>query len=299
MNRVADIEITVIGLGALGTALTEAFAGHDLELKSVYSRNREKVESVAETHKVATASSFPSELGQLGEVVFLTVTDAAIVDVADKLSALGGDFSGKTFVHCSGNESAALLDRLKEKGARTASMHPLQTFNTHSGAADFNDIYFSLQGDVAVFPLLERMAHLLGAETLAVTEEQKSHLHAAAVFASNYLITLLDAATDTGGLSGLNKKQVREALYPLIDTTLKNFQSTSFPEAISGPIVRGDVETVTQHLQLLSNQQELRTLYTVLGQQTVARAEEAGRLDQASADQLRRRLTEAGRSNDD
>ncbi|WP_372638552.1 Rossmann-like and DUF2520 domain-containing protein [Fodinibius sp.] len=296
--NISDIEITVIGLGALGSALTEALAGHDLELRSVFSRNRKKLKAMAETHRVATASSFPSSLGQLGEVVFLTVTDAAIAEVADRLSALGDDFSDRTFVHCSGNESAALLEALKEKGARTASMHPLQTFNAYSGAGDFNDIYFSLQGDDAAFPLLERMAQLLGAETLIVTEEQKSHLHAAAVFASNYLITLLDAAAETGGLSGLDKKQVRGALYPLIDTTLQNLQSTSFPEAISGPIVRGDVETVTQHLKLLSNQRELRMLYTVLGQQTVDRAEEAGRLDQASAEEVRGRLTKAERSDD-
>ncbi|SHF42732.1 Predicted oxidoreductase, contains short-chain dehydrogenase (SDR) and DUF2520 domains [Fodinibius roseus] len=290
--NISDIEITVIGLGALGTALTEAFASHNIKIKSVFNRNEQRAGTVAVTQKVATASSFPSELDQLGEVVFLTVTDAAIAGVAARLSALGGDLSGKTFVHCSGNESAALLDPLKEKGARTTSMHPLQTFNARSGASDFKDIYFSLQGDAAVFPLLERMAHLLGAETLSVTEEQKSHLHVAAVLASNYLITLLDAATDTGGLSGLDKKQVREALYPLIGTTLKNVQSTSFKEAISGPIVRGDVETVTRHLQLLRNQQGLLGLYTVLGQQTADRAEEAGRLDRASADELRSHFTE-------
>lgn len=281
-----------MGLGALGSTLAEAFAHHNLELKSVYNRDQQRAQAVAGNHKIATASSFPSEAGQLGRLVFLTVSDAAIAETADKLAKLRG-ISGRTFVHCSGNESAAILDRLKEKGARTASMHPLQTFNLNSGAADFRNIYFSLQGDDTAFPMLENIAGLLGAETLTVNEEQKSHLHAAAVIASNYLITLLNAATETGGLSGLDKKQVREALYPLIGTTLENFQSTSFKEAISGPIVRGDAETVSKHVQLLDDQKELRTLYTVLGLQTVCKAEETGRLEQVSADGLRRLLNKA------
>lgn len=282
--------ITIIGLGALGSALAEAFAHHNLELKSVYNRDQQRAQAVAGNHKIATVSSFPSEAGQLGKLVFLTVSDAAIAETADKLAKLRGSLSGRTFVHCSGNESAAILDRLKEKGARTASMHPLQTFTNHSAVADFNNIYFSLQGDDLVFPMLKNIAKLLGAETLTVNEEQKSHLHAAAVIASNYLITLLNAATETGSLSGLDEKQVRKALYPLIGTTLENLQSTSFKEAISGPIARGDVETVHKHVQLLDNQKDLRTLYTVLGLQTVRKAKETGKLEQAPAEEIRRLL---------
>src|SRR5690625_886762 len=288
-------DITVIGLGALGTVLCRALVRRGAELKSVFNRTPGKaLEVVSSRNRTTVASSFPEGPDQLGGLVFLTVSDAAIAETAAKLSHISGDLSGKTFVHCSGNESAAVLDELKVKGARTASMHPLQTFSVHSVPADFNNIYFSLQGDPAAFPTLERIAGLLGARTLTVDERQKAHLHVAAVIASNYLITLIDASTETGSLGGMDKEQVREALYPLVQTSLKNMKSASFEEAVSGPIARGDIETVKHHLQLLEQRKELKAFYAALGLQTVEKAEETGKLEQAFADKLRALFKKAG-----
>lgn len=279
--------ITIIGLGALGSTLTKALAANGVQIKSVFSRTPQRVQEISRAYDIDIASSFPDEATQLGDLVFLTVTDAAIAETADKLAVLDGDLRDKIFVHCSGNESAVLLDKLKEKGARTASMHPLQTFNVYSDPTDFNNIYFSLQGEAAAFSTLGEIAKLLGANTFIVNEQQKSHLHVAAVMASNYLITLLEASTETGSLSGLDEEQLRKVLAPLIQTTFMNLKSTSFEEAISGPIVRGDVETVNKHLKLLNDQKELRTFYAALGLKTVDKAEETDKLKQDSAEKFR------------
>lgn len=282
-----------MGLGALGTALAKALAGNGAELISVFSRTFQKAQAISEAYNIPAFSSFPSRAEHLGSLVFLTVPDSAIGKTANKLARISGSFAGKTFVHCSGNEAAGILHELKEKGALIASAHPLQTFNAHSGPGDFSNIYFSLQGDSETFSMLTNIVELLGARTLIVNEQQKSHLHAAAVFASNYLITLLDASAEAGNLGGLPAHQVREVLYPLVRTTVKNVENSSFEETISGPIARGDIETVNKHLQLLDDRRELKLFYASLGLKTVSKAEEAGKLKHASADKLRQLLTGA------
>lgn len=285
--------ISIIGLGALGTALTKALAEHDIKVKSVFNCSGKKAQQIARRYDIPIASSFPTRADELGELIFLTVPDGVIAETTQKLVDMEGSCSGKKVIHCSGNESAAVLSVLKEEGVRTASMHPLQTFNRHSGSGDFRNIYFSLQGDKELFPTLEVLAQTLGAKTLRVDEQQKAYLHAAAVMASNYLVTLLDAAAETGSLSGIDDHELREVLHPLIKTTFENASTGSFAETISGPIARGDIETVKKHLDLLSANKELRTFYAVLGLKTVNRAETTGKLEQAPAEKLRQLFNQA------
>jgi predicted short-subunit dehydrogenase-like oxidoreductase (DUF2520 family) len=279
-------EVTIIGLGALGTALSDAFAAHDLAIKSVFNRSPKQAQKVAGRHNISIFSDFPSSPQQLAPLVFITVSDTAIPAIVEQIMAWKGDLSEITFVHCSGNESAAILNPLRQQGARVASMHPLQTFTVQSTPADFNDIYFSLQGDQEVFVDLKNISNKLGGKTLKVSSEQKSNLHAAAVFASNYLITLLQAATETASTSGLSEQNVKEALLPLVQTTLNNAEGQALPEALSGPIKRGDVKTIKDHLALLNNQPELQSLYVNLGKKTVALAQSSGSIDEETAAEL-------------
>jgi predicted short-subunit dehydrogenase-like oxidoreductase (DUF2520 family) len=149
-----------------------------------------------------------------------------------------------------------------------------------------------MQGDSEAFPLLQELAQQFGAETFEVTKEQKSHLHAAAVMASNYLTTLLNASVEIGTLEGLPDNKVKKALLPLIRTTLGNTSDHSFTEALTGPIKRGDIETIEKHMSLFKNQSELRDLYCVLGLQTVRLAENSGHLDGTVVEKMRKILSE-------
>lgn len=272
-------EITVIGLGALGTAFIRTLSDHRVPVKSIFNRSRKRAESLASEYAIEYAAARPSARSELAPLVFITVSDTAIPEVVRHIVKLDEDLSGITFVHCSGNEPADILAPLKNQGARIASMHPLQTFTYESEAADFKDIYFSLNGNEKVFPLLMKIAQLLGAHTLEVTSQQKAHLHTAAVFASNYLVTLLNASTETAAASGLSEQNVKEALLPLVKTTLKNAAGQSLPQALSGPIKRGDVKTIKDHLSLLEDQPELLKLYCTLGQKTVTLAQSSGYID--------------------
>lgn len=272
-------ETSIIGTGGLGTVLTQTLLAKKIPVKSVFNRTPKKAEELADTNEIEIWGSFPSALDDLGKLVFITVSDDEIEKVARRLSQLSDNIEERIFIHCSGNGGADLLQSLKSKGSSVASFHPLQTFTSRAKPEDFKGIYFSIQGDREVFPLLQELAQQLGAEAFEVTKEQKSHLHAAAVMASNYLTALLDASVEIGTASGLSDEKVKKALLPLIRTTLRNTEHHSLSEALTGPIKRGDIITIKKHLSLLEEQSELRDLYCLLGLQAVRLAELSGHLD--------------------
>ncbi|MGM0545160.1 MAG: Rossmann-like and DUF2520 domain-containing protein [Bacteroidota bacterium] len=276
-------DITIIGTGGLGQLLTRALSKTSFRIKSVYNRTGDKAENLATHLGIPKSGTFPKDINELGDLVFITVSDQAIKEVAERLQTLGDDFGNRIIAHCSGNESADLLELLQLKGALTASFHPLQTFTEQSSPSDFKGIYFSLQGDNEAFPTLRNVARELGAQSIELTDGQKSQLHAAAVFASNYLVTLLDAAFDISSSEGLPREVARKTLMPLVRTTLQNIERQEVGDALSGPIKRGDMQTVEQHLQLLKGHDDLHQLYRMMGKKTVELARRSQKIDDATA----------------
>ena len=284
-------DISVIGTGGLGATLTRALVSRNITVKSVFNRTKEKAEKLAQSCQITTWDTFPTSVEQLGKLTFITVSDGAIAKVAQRIANLDADVSNHIFVHCSGNESADLLAPLKTQGASVASFHPLQTFTVHSKPEDFKGIYFSLQGDREAYPPLKEIAHILDANVLEVSEEQKSRLHLSATMASNYLVTLMDSAVQAGNYGELSPTEIKKALLPLVRTSLNNIGRQSSLEALTGAVKRGDVFTVKKHLQLLETSNELKELYCVLGLRTLELVESSERLDQETIDRMRKILS--------
>jgi len=149
-----------------------------------------------------------------------------------------------------------------------------------------------MEGDQQVFPILVSIAQEMGADVFEIDKEQKSHLHAGAVIAANYLNALLQSAVDTATLSGLAEDQVTKALLPLVGRSLQNIDNSSFGDALTGPIKRGDISTVRRHLKLLADQDNLRELYILMGKRTVDIAQDSGAIDRTTAEKFRKILYE-------
>lgn len=286
------IDVTVIGLGALGSVLVPALRESGLTVKSVYNRTPTKAKATAGKWDIPIFGSFPAKADDLGNLIFLTVSDSSISEAAMKLDWITDDFSNKIIVHCSGNESSDLLGSLSNKGASTAAFHPLQSFTQSSKPEDFRNIYFSLEGDEKAKNILEEITQSFGAQCINVSKKGKSCLHAAAVMASNYLVALTGASADIGSLGNLDEDELKEALLPLMQTTLRNIAGNPLSGALSGPIARGDVQTVEKHLELLKAKRELFNLYKMLGKQTLKIAENKESLDKSAIASLRSLLNE-------
>lgn len=278
-------EISIIGTGALGSALARELSKKGFQLKSLFNRTVSEAEALGRQLKVELAGSFPSSENDIGRLLFLTVPDDTIRDVVDQLANRIEDFTGLTVAHCSGNHTSNILEPLKKRGASTAAFHPIQTFTEGSKPGIFKDIYISLEGDDPAVGLLQEIAVALNSNPVPLSREAKPYLHAGAVMASNYLIALLEAAGKISEMGGVEPMVARKALMPLVKTALENASDSDLPDALSGPIARGDVDTVRKHLELLEPNPGLLSLYKQLGLRTLELARQ--KRDTNNADELK------------
>jgi predicted short-subunit dehydrogenase-like oxidoreductase (DUF2520 family) len=199
-----------------------------------------------------------SDLAQLPptiDVILIATPDQAIATVGRKLVQLNYPFKNKYVFHFSGALPASHLGFLEEYAARIASCHPIQSFIAiENGLTNLTGIYFGLEGNPAAVRLAKSLVRDLGGIPLEIPSEQKSLYHAACVSASNFLVALVLMAANILSKVGFGQSQSVECLLPLLETTLSNLKSSGVQDALTGPVRRGDWQTVKSHLQSLADQ---------------------------------------------
>jgi len=256
--------ISVYGIGALGSSLVSALSKQGYSIISLYNRSTNKAENLAKKLKISSFGKEPSLKDEIGDLLFLTVSDDAIKRTVSFLAGQAINWPEKMVVHCSGVLTSSELEPLKNRGANVAAFHPLQTFSSINPDA-FRGIYFTTEGDDNVNRVLKKMADELSAVAVTVQPEDKALLHAAAVVASNYLATLLQESVDIASLGSINSNTALNMLKPLVMETSANIFEKGAVNALSGPVARGDYETIQQHLELLAYKDKDSSLYRKLG----------------------------------
>ncbi len=149
--------------------------------------------------------------------------------------------------HCSGAKASTELAAAAAQGALVASAHPIRSFADPAQVAGaFGGTFVGIEGDAGALALLEPALLAIGARPVAIEASAKTLYHAAAVFASNYLVTVLDAAVRAYQAAGIAEPVARELMAPLVGETVANVMRMGAPPALSGPIARGDMQTVAR-----------------------------------------------------
>lgn len=273
------MRLGVVGAGAVGTAVALLLAEKGYEVVGFASRTPASAQRAAERLK-AKAFLEPAALAREVEVLFITTPDQAIAPVAAQIAAEGGFLPGQVVVHMSGSLTSKVLEPASLQGALVVSIHPLQSCPTVERAVEnLPSSVFSIEGDPRAFPLAEKIVHDLGGVFFYIDPEVKPLYHAAACVASNYLVSLVDLSRQLLKVAGMPEELFFRGIYPLIFGTLQNIREVKIPRALTGPIARGDVGTVEDHLLLMrSYAPELLALYSALGEYTTRVAEEKGTL---------------------
>lgn len=286
MNSKSDI--TVIGAGAVGSALIKNLSEAGYPIASVISRRFSGENRPGYLSGVHVTGLHEASAQTIGELVFIASPDDAISGIAEALSSRELSWDGRVVVHCSGFLTSESLQSLQEKGAAVAAFHPLQTFVEQVDSDPFKGIYISLEGDAKAVERLKAVAVDLGAKPLPLTREQKSILHVAAVFMSNYVVAL-------GSIAGrLINENIPDAdlsvLMPLLVRTVSNLDSGKPADVLSGPVERGDSQTVRQHLDVLKDKEQMLKAYKLMGREALRLAEQKGRLSNQSLQELQELL---------
>ena len=217
-------------------------------------------------------------------VVVLAVPDAALPEVAYDLSRAGGAPPGCAALHLSGAVATDVLAPLHGVGYAVGTLHPLQTVaDPWQSGEPLIGAAFGVSGEPVALSAARRIADELGGVAIVVPPKMRPRYHAAAVFASNYVLALLTLAARILAEVGAAPDEALRALLPLARTTIDNLDHLGALGALTGPVARGDVDTVRLHVSRLSDEE--RALYCGLGREVLRLAREAG-LDPQRAEEL-------------
>jgi len=292
----ADLpDISIIGPGKVGTALGVLAARAGWPVAAIAGRSRRNTKWAAECIGGAVKVCTPAEAAAAGGLVLLTVPDDAIAAVCRQLAAEKAFRPRGVVAHCSGALGSDVLGPAREAcGCSVGSMHPLQTFPTVKAAIEkLPGAYFFTEGDAAAVETLKLLARSIGGKSVCIAPEAKALYHAAAVTACNYLAALLDAAAALGEKAGVDRRTGLSALEPLVRATVENVFAMGPAGALTGPIERGDVETVRRHLEAMQAcGDELNIAFRAMGRLTVDLALRKGSITGSKADEMMRLLKE-------
>lgn len=245
------VTLNLVGAGHVGRALGRLFAaGGALTVQDVATRSLASAQAAVDFIGAGRASADIATL-RPAQAWLLAVTDDQIEAVCAQL-ALAHDLTGAVVFHCSGAKASAALQAARARGALVASVHPIRSFADPAHVArEFAGTFCGVEGDAAALALLGPAFDALGARLVPIDAAAKTVYHAAAVFASNYLVTVLDAALRAYQAAGVPETVARALAQPLAAETLANVFRLGPAAALSGPVARGDLATVQRQQQAL------------------------------------------------
>ena len=284
-------KVAIIGAGNLGKVLGSALKAKGYPLAAAFCRTnltRDKAEKLLQ----CPVHADKARVAAAGDIVFLTTPDQAIQEVCAEIASAGGFRPGQCVIHTSGAHSSTVLVAAREQGAHVLSFHPLQTFpNLEAGLQALPGTFFAVEGDEEGLAVATELVVALAGKMLSIPTEMKALYHAAACVACNYLVSLMDVALKMYETMDIPAEKAMEALSPLIEGTLRNITSIGPQQALTGPIARGDISTISSHLESMEQQcPELMPLYSELGHYTVDLARRKGTLEEVGAKEINKIL---------
>lgn len=282
---------SIIGAGKVGTSLGKALVDAGYTIKFLSCLTLEEAQESCRIIGQGEPSNNNIHTALNGEILFITVPDDRIKDVVQELDSSNIIWQEKTVFHCSGLVSSGILEPLNKKGAQTASFHPIQSFSQkHAAPSRYQNIYFGLEGEEEAINTAKIIAHDLGGRSIRITSEDKPLFHAAFSMTSNFFVVLLDSAVALLKSSGLSEEKAVQILQPLLEGTVNNISDNRIRTALTGPIVRGDGQTVKAHLSALKKFPEVKDVYRQLANRALEIAKEDKTLTEQKIKELSRIL---------
>lgn len=252
-------------------------------------------------HRGPAADELAAELGaSIGDaaevlagadVTFLAVPDGALAEVAAKLAENAPEGRGRLVVHLSGSLGRDVLEPLAARGYATVAIHPLQVL---SGWRLAPGSTFAVEAEGPAREVAARLVDDMRGVEIALPASGRAAYHAAAVMAANLGMTMLAEAVDLLERQGIPRAQALTGLGALVRGGLEASMDRGLPAALTGPVTRGDVDTVARHLEAIADDPDLLRAYAATSLLALRQAGRDGRPDdQAATRRLRHILEEA------
>lgn len=254
--------IGFIGAGKVGFSLGKWFVTSGIHVTGYYSKH---VESALEAADFTGTSAFENlkSLVEVSSVIMITVPDGEIKQVYRQLANY--DLTNKQICHCSGSLTAAeVFEDLDAKGAYGYSIHPLFPVSSkYESYKELMDAFFCIEGDEKYLSVWKDRLEGMGARVRVIDKNNKVKYHAACAITSNLVCGLLGESLRLLEECGFSKDEASEALAPLALANLKRILQVGPAMALTGPLERGDEQTIQNHLACFSTDVE-KQMYRML-----------------------------------
>lgn len=277
------LRLSIVGAGRVGQTLGKLlFDANACDVAQVFSRGgaaaSQAVHFIGTGKPILSLSEFDLSPENGADVLLIAVPDDAIEPIAKQIAELHTDLSGITVLHCSGSMTADALRPLQILGAGTASVHPIKSFSDPATAVrTFVGTYCSVEtGQAGSRSILTDLFRRIGGETFDLASDVKPLYHTAIVLVCNYLYTLLHMGLETLEAAGIAGEIAMAAIEPIMHETVTNGVRLGPGKALTGPIVRGDINTIVKQIsQLNEHLPQFSDAYRELGKVTaqLARAD--------------------------
>ena len=288
------MKIGFIGAGKVGKALGLYWKDHGLELSGYYSRSPQSARDAAALTE-SQAFSTLKEVIDVSEILFLTVPDAALEEVDRAVSVLlqvHKRVGGKIWFHVSGAYPASCLTGILELGYDVGSLHPLESFGGSAAASAkrLERVWFTVEGTDKAVETARTILEKTGGQYSRIDPAGKPLYHAGACVISNFFVTLIESGIKLFEASGMEREAILEAVPPLMEASWNNLREQGAVDALTGPIVRADFETVGVHLKAMAEKLPAEMdFYKAMARKTAGMIENR-RLSRAQTEKLQRML---------
>jgi predicted short-subunit dehydrogenase-like oxidoreductase (DUF2520 family) len=244
--------ISIVGAGRVGRTLGRCLHGLGWRIEAVVARSDARARAAVRWIGAGTPYGGLTADILAARVILLATPDAALAPAANALARLTDRIAmrGKIVLHTSGALDRTVLAPLARRGARTGSMHPMQTF-TGREVPVLKGVLFAVEGDSRARQVATGIARELGGQPITIDSQSKAAYHAAGALVAGHGLALVEAATQILLRLGFTRRRAREALLPLMRQMLDNFERVGPERAWTGPLSRGDYPIVQAHAKAL------------------------------------------------
>jgi len=244
--------LAIAGAGRVGRALGRALHERGWSVLVVATRSEATAGKAARFIRAGHAFAGITHHVLAAKTILVTVADDAIPEAAVELARVGGEqLRGKIVLHTSGACDATALQPVRNVGAFSGSMHPLQTFNGIS-VPPLEGKIFAIEGDAPAVRMARSIARSLGGVPVNISAEKKPLYHAAGAFAAGLMLGMEVAGVQMLKTAGLPQREALEALLSLTRQVLEHYEKLGAHKAWTGPLSRGDYRVVAAHEEALA-----------------------------------------------
>jgi len=264
VRPIKKLRVALVGAGNLASALAPSLRKAGYRIEWIVSRQRptslQRARRLASEVGAKVRAITAADIN--ADVVWFCVPDSAVGDAARSMMGVA-EWERRVALLSSGALTSDELEVLRGRGAAVASVHPLMTF-VRGSRPMLEGVAFAIEGDQKAVRVARAIVRDLHGHAFAIRKQDKAAYHAWGMFVSPLLTALLAAGENVASAAGIARKEARQRMLPILDQTLANYARLGAPGSFSGPIARGDLDTIRKHLKVLQSVPGAREVYIAL-----------------------------------